>query len=306
MFVNWGDNWQPSNSVVNTAGLTFALTPNVPITTAAITCIVTQPPSGDVRNYVDSVSKLAATPTSLDKATVVLCYTETTSGVYKLSLKGTSTFDECVNNSPFSLTVFPHLPCASTSTAAGTALTLVTAGMAGTFTIQAKDMNYNLRGSQVGDNFVSFVRQALIANNDTYNHDSTDYGTASANAFEDHRATVVDQGDSRYVASFVVTKSVTNSLWFMLGYKGSIMATYYGAAAKGVQFTNVEFTCATSANNCPVAGINDEANFKVRFQGLFRPTKTGKLHFMMTCFGRFALFNCQNSPHRRGSSAIPC
>jgi len=275
------DNWQPSNSVVNTASLTFFLTPEAQIVTSSISCVTTQPPSGDCPNFVDTVNKLAATPTNLDKATVVLRYSVTASGVYKLALRGQSKFDGPVNNSPFPLTVFPHLPCASTSTAAGAALTLVTAGIAGTFTIQSKDMNYNLRGSQVGDNFVSFVRQTLIANIDTYNH-ASDYTDVSLNALVDHPATVIDKGDSTYVASFVATKSVTNSLWSMLGYKGSIMATYYSASqTKRVQFTSVEFTCP-SGNGCPAADITDVGRFSVRFQGLFRPTRTGKMHFKMT------------------------
>jgi len=283
------DNWQPSNSVVSVANLKFFLTPDVQIDMpnmmdAGYCGTPTQPPSGNCPNFVDSVSKLAATPTSLDKATLVLRYTVTTSGVYKLALRGQSKFDGPVNNSPFPLTVFPHLPCASTSTASGTALTLVTAGIAGTFTIQSKDMNYNLRGSQVGDNFVSFVRQSIVPNIDTYNHDATDYASASSNSKGDHRATVVDKGDSRYVLSFVATKSTTNSLWSMLGYRGSIMATYYSASVtKRFQVTAIELTCATyGAANCPAVDLTGELNFKVRFQGLFRPSKTGKLNFMMT------------------------
>jgi len=289
------DNWQPSNSVVSTAQLKFFLSPNVQIDTIDPTCVNSQPPAGDCPNFVDTTTKLAATPTSLDKATVVLRYKVTTSGVYKLALRGLSKFDGPVNNSPFPLTVFPHLPCASTSTAVGTALTLVTAGMAGTFTIQSKDMNYNLRGSQVGDNFVSFVRQALFTSSpniassyDEYNHGS-DFTAVSANTLEDHRATVIDMGDSTYVASFVATKSVTNTLWSMLGYRGSIIATYYSSSyggsppqTMGVKFSSVEFTCSNGQNNCPAAGLNDGPAFKVRFQGLFRPSRSGKLHFKMT------------------------
>jgi hypothetical protein len=66
--------------------------------------------------------------------------------------------DGSVKNSPFPLTVFPHLPCASTSTAAGSALSLVTVGRAEAFTVHARDEFYNRRGSQVGDNYAAFFR----------------------------------------------------------------------------------------------------------------------------------------------------
>ena len=100
-----------------------------------------------------------ATPTDLDDPRLVLRYTVTRSGKYSLAIAGSKSNDGPVYGSPFELTIFPNIACSSTSTAAGAALTLATAGIPGTFTVWARDQYFNLRGSNVGDNFVAHVRQ---------------------------------------------------------------------------------------------------------------------------------------------------
>ena len=105
------------------------------------------------------VSVQVATPTDLDDPRLVLRYTITRAGKYSLAVGGSKANDGPVNRSPFDLTIFPNVACSTTSTAAGASLTLATAGIPGTFTVRARDQYFNLRGSNVGDNFVARVRQ---------------------------------------------------------------------------------------------------------------------------------------------------
>ena len=100
-----------------------------------------------------------STPTALDNPKLTMRYTVTRSGTYSLAIGGSKANDGSVFGAPFDLTIFPNVACASTSTAAGDSLSLATAGIGGTFTIQARDQYYNLRGANAGDNFVARVRQ---------------------------------------------------------------------------------------------------------------------------------------------------
>ena len=116
-----------------------------------------------------------ATPTDLDDPRLVLRYTVTRSGVYSLAVGGSKANDGPVLGSPFALTMFPNVACSSTSTAVGASLTLATAGVPGSFTVFARDQYFNLRGSNVGDNFVARIRQyysnsGLSASSDTNNN----------------------------------------------------------------------------------------------------------------------------------------
>jgi hypothetical protein len=165
-----------------------------------------------------------------------------------MAVKGNTDFEGHTKGSPFSLTVFPNIACSTTSTATSTALTLCTAGDAATYTIQARDSFFNLRGTHVGDNFVARVRQ-----------DTTE-------ALRDHHATVVDNADSTYTLSYVATKSTTNNLWSELANKGSVFAVKTAGGSSSL----VEST----AYKWPMV-----ANNKIRFRGFFRPTKAGTYTF---------------------------
>jgi hypothetical protein len=209
-----------------------------------------------------------ATPTTLDNPNLVLRYTVTRSGKYALGLSGAaSSRDTTVMDSPFELSIFPNVACAATSTAAGAALSLATAGIGGTFTVQSRDEYWNLRGSFVGDNFVARVRQfygsgatnqesSVGANNlecgtgptpcdlswQTYSHGWTtatpltfDWKTSAQGwvPWRDKPARVVDQGDSTYVVSYNTTRSATNYLWVSLALAGGLQATYYTTSTAG-------------------------------------------------------------------------
>eukprot|EP00290_Baffinella_frigidus_P000367 CAMPEP_0180183136 /NCGR_PEP_ID=MMETSP0986-20121125/41047_1 /TAXON_ID=697907 /ORGANISM="non described non described, Strain CCMP2293" /LENGTH=821 /DNA_ID=CAMNT_0022136569 /DNA_START=159 /DNA_END=2622 /DNA_ORIENTATION=+ len=158
------DNWQPDPSVVD-AGVKFTMTDAVTLQPTSVAQDETVP--ADIPSYIDKVSYVGpstnagmqvATPTALDNPKLVMRYTVTRSGTYSLAIGGSKANDGSVFGAPFDLTIFPNVACASTSTAAGDALSLATAGIGGIM-IQARDQYYNLRGANAGDNFVARVRQ---------------------------------------------------------------------------------------------------------------------------------------------------
>jgi hypothetical protein len=261
------DNWQPDPSVVN-AEVKFGMTH-----------VATQQPTNvvqdsltpdDTPSFVDKVSFIGpstnagyqvSTPTDLDNPRLVLRYRVTRSGKYQMALGGSKSNDGPVAGSPFDLTIFPNLACATTSTAAGDSLSLATAGIPGTFTIMARDEYFNLRGSNAGDNFVARVRQY-------YSKGGNNDGVAGMNVIEcgrsgvaceayhtyswgwtttggrDKQANVVDNGDGTYAISYQATRSTTNYVWASFAQAGGLQATYYvgsttdasGAAVGGAEF----------------------------------------------------------------------
>jgi len=160
------DNWQPNPSIMTESTVGFSLTDGtimtsqVPSNTVAgsLLCGTPVAPFGAADCPKFFSGSLVAIPTTADKPTMVMHYIITKSGVYSMKISGSGLNDGSVKNSPFPATVFPHIPCASTSTAVGSALSLVTAGRAAAFTVQARDMFFNKRGSQVGDNYAAFFR----------------------------------------------------------------------------------------------------------------------------------------------------
>jgi hypothetical protein len=173
---------------------------------------------------------------------------------------GTKANDGSVLGSPFALTMFPNVACATTSTATGDALSLATAGIPGIFTIQARDQYYNLRGSNSGDNFVARVRQFYSAPSgataadgvvecgrpgvtcqswQTYNYGSTTVGG------RDKAAAITDRGDGTYVVSYNATRSTTNYVWASFAVAGGLQATYY-TYTTSLSITN-EFGCDPTA-----------------------------------------------------------
>jgi hypothetical protein len=209
----------------------------------------------DNTSYIGDSSlagKQVATPTTLDNPNLVLRYTVTRSGKYSLGLSGvSSTRDTTVMASPFDLTIFPSIACASTSTAAGTSLSLATAGIAATFTVQSRDMYWNVRGTFAGDNFVARVRQfygsgasnlecsATNVCDPSWQTYSNGWVSATPLTFDwktrargwvpwrDKPAQVLDNGDSTYTVSYNTTRSATNYIWVSLAVAGGLQATYY-------------------------------------------------------------------------------
>jgi len=262
------DNWQPSGTVVTTAGMSFSLTDKTQITSYVISNCA----SPSANTYAGDCPSRAsgnfvAVPTTGDKATFTMRYEVTKSGVYSLALQGSNTHDPLVKDAPFPLTVFPHLPCATTSTATSDALTLVTSGIAATYTIQSRDKFYNTRGTHVGDNFVSFIRMS------------------SSNKWRDHHATVVDNADSTYTLSFTATKSTTNQLWAQLAMPGNLIATSYNGASgttPGLNelLTGAAFSMGSSAvcytGQSPAGACNK------KFKGFIRPSNSGTYSFKLS------------------------
>lgn len=161
------ENYQPDPAVA-LAGIQFSAAeadaPYAPMATnQEILQTADKPYFADQVSYIGDptlAGKQIATPTSLDNPRLVLRYTITKSGKYSLNVGGNAASHEsAVMGSPFDLTIYPHRPCSVTSTAAGLSLSIATAGIGSTFTIQARDMYGNERGLHVGDNFVARVRQ---------------------------------------------------------------------------------------------------------------------------------------------------
>jgi len=304
------DNWQPDPSVVE-AGIQFSLSDSVTLQPTAVVQDAVTP--ADIPGFVDTVSYIGpstnaghqvATPTNLDNPRLVLRYTATRSGSYNMVVGGTKANDGSVFGSPFALTMFPNVACATTSTATGDSLSLATAGIPGVFTIQARDQYYNLRGSNSGDNFVARVRQfysvpsgATAAEGvvecgrpgvtcqswQTYNYGSTTVGG------RDKAATITDRGDGTYVVSYNATRSTTNYVWASFAVAGGLQATYYTYTAGDI--TN-EFGCDVTAAtpNCVRTVQTDQSvdfsvtaslttrmpgaatNWAARWTGLVRPS----------------------------------
>ena len=108
----------------------------------------------------------------------------------------------------------------------------------------ARDEYFNLRGSNVGDNFVARVRQYYSKggnNDDAAGMDVVECGRPGAdceayNTYSwgwtttggrDKPATVVDNGDGSYAISYQATRSTTNYVWASFAQAGGLQATYY-------------------------------------------------------------------------------
>jgi len=316
------DNWQPDPSVVD-AGVKFTMTDAVTLQPTSVAQDETVP--ADIPSYIDKVSYVGpstnagmqvATPTALDNPKLVMRYTVTRSGTYSLAIGGSKANDGSVFGAPFDLTIFPNVACASTSTAAGDALSLATAGIGGTFMIQARDQYYNLRGANAGDNFVARVRQFyssgvsdLLHNNfagaavgadviecgrpgaDCGPHNTYSFGFTTTGG-RDKPAAIVDMGDGTYSISYQATRSTTNYLWAAFAVPGGLQATYYNAdpvsgaafSAEGAnrvvrQDMTVDFsiTSATAgAGQQPVS-----AAWSARWSGMVKPSLSGTYTFHM-------------------------
>ena len=217
--------------------------------------------------------KQVATPTTLDDPNLVLRYTVTRSGKYALGMSGAaSARDTTIMGSPYELTIFPSIACASTSTAAGTALSLATAGIGATFTVQSRDMYWNVRGTFVGDNFVARVRQfygtgtlnlECNATNvcdpswQTYSNGWVTYTPLTFDwktkgqgwvPWRDKPAAVVDNGDSTYTVSYNTTRAATNYIWVSLAVAGGIQATYYTSSTPTDYLSDATIFGASGAN----------------------------------------------------------
>ena len=270
------ENYQPNPSVAD-AGIQFTAAATVPpynLTDTNQDTLQTadKPYFADTVSYIGDATLAGtqvATPTSLDNPRLVLRYTITKSGSYSLRIGGsTASHESAVMASPFALNIYPSPPCSVTSTAASSSLSLTTAGVQSAFTIQARDMYGNERGEHVGDNFVVRVRQyygtgatdkvlksdrnkecAGRAGTDvpcedwqTYNSDWVTVGG------RDKLATVVDQGDGTYVASYSVTRSGTNYVWASLAAAGGLQATYYTSSTVTDYDSDTAIYGATGAN----------------------------------------------------------
>jgi len=303
------DNWQPDPSVVD-AAVQFNI---IDASTLQPTFLAQDSLTpDDIPNFVDAVSyigpstnagKQVATPTDLDDPRLVLRYTVTRSGVYSLAVGGSKANDGPVLGSPFALTMFPNVACSSTSTTVGASLTLATAGVPGSFTVFARDQYFNLRGSNVGDNFVARIRQyysnsGLSASSDT-NNNVVECGRPGSNCQNwntynwgwttvggrDKPAQVRDNGDGTYVFSFNATRSTTNYIWSTYAVAGGLQATYYVGATTQPSFNptaaagptgvyvqqdqTVDFSITVSTT----APLNN-VGWTARWTGMVRPSLT--------------------------------
>jgi hypothetical protein len=306
------DNWQPDPSVTD-ADVKFG-----------ITDVATHQPTNvvqdlllpdDIPSFTDKVSYIGpstnagyqvSTPTDLDNPKLVLRYRVTRSGKYGMALGGSKSNDGPVAGSPFDLTIFPNLACATTSTAAGDSLSLATAGIPGTFTIMARDEYFNLRGSNVGDNFVARVRQYYSKggnNDDAAGMDVVECGRPGAdceayNTYSwgwtttggrDKPATVVDNGDGSYAISYQATRSTTNYVWASFAQAGGLQATYYvgattetGGDLGGGEFGAVGATrvvqvdqtvdFSVTASTTRAGTTADNVKWSARWTGMVRPS----------------------------------
>jgi len=196
-----------------------------------------------------------------------------------------------INGSPFKVTVFPAMVCGSLSTASGTSLSIVTAGIAATFTITSRDYMGNTR-TDSQDEYIVFSRANSVF--------------LSLNA--DKIGTVVSQGNGEYVASFqadwkqnsygcVEQTSVEGCIptepWPSVGtthnpghpfhelhvqqlFRGGLMATYYADDSNGL-FTPksvgiismMNLSCSTPSAAAAVQAVSAVAflNVKIAIQG---------------------------------------
>jgi hypothetical protein len=294
------DNWQPDPSVVD-ADVKFGITD---VATHQPTNVVQDSVTpDDVPSFVDKVGYIGpstnagyqiSTPTDLDNPKLVLRYRVTRSGKYSMALGGSKSNDGPVAGSPFDLTIFPNLACATTSTASGDSLSLATAGVPGTFTIMARDEYFNLRGSNVGDNFVARVRQYYSkgGNNDNAAgmdvvecgrpgadceaHNTYSWGWTTTGG-RDKPATVVDNGDGSYAVSYQATRSTTNYVWAAFAQAGGLQATYYlsdqsfGGSQKFEQVDKtVDFSVTGSTKRA--GNTADPTSWSARWTGMVRPS----------------------------------
>jgi hypothetical protein len=177
-----------------------------------------------------------------------------------------------ISGSPFTVTVFPAMVCGTLSTASGNSLSIVTAGMAASFTITSKDYMGNRR-TDSKDEYIVFTRA----------------NSAFPTLNIDNLGTVVPQGNGEYMAAFqanwkqhshgcveetAVEGCVTSSEpWPSVGtathslghpfhdlhvqqlFRGGLMATYYADSAstiytpkKVVMLSAINFSCSSPSN----------------------------------------------------------
>ena len=315
------DNWQPDPSVVD-AGVKFSMIDAATLQPTSVVQDETVP--ADVPSFVDKVSYIGpstnagsqvATPIDLDNPKLVLRYTVTRSGTYSLGIGGSKANDGSVYGAPYDLTIFPNVACASTSSAAGDALSLATAGITATFTIQARDQYYNLRGANSGDNFVARVRQFYSSGDtdglhggggaasegtqviecgrpgaDCEAHNTYSWGYTTTGG-RDKPAAVVDMGDGTYTVSYQATRSTTNYLWAAFAIPGGLMATYYNADPSGAAFSatganrvveqaqTVDFS--VTAATIAAAQQPASAKWSARWSGMVKPSLSATYTFHM-------------------------
>ena len=300
------ENWQPDPAVA-LAGIRFTATQveggfNTTLTNQEILQTADKPFFADHVSYIGDpilAGTQVATPTLLDNPKLILRYTITRSGKYSLNVGGNgASHESAVMGSPFGLTIYPSPPCSVTSTASSQALSIATAGVRSTFTIQARDMYGNERGWHVGDNFVARVRQyygsgttdnvlkvdrnkecagragiadTLCENWMTYNSDWHTIGG------RDKQASVVDQGDSTYVVSYDVTRSGTNYVWASLAQAGGLQATYYISSSSSDYLSDDSIYAATQLNR--VVQTDNTVDFSVTSAAptIYGTSRDGKL-----------------------------
>jgi hypothetical protein len=196
-----------------------------------------------------------------------------------------------IAGSPFKVTVFPAMVCGSLSIATGTSLSIVTAGMAASFTITSRDYMGNMR-TDSNDEYIVFSRANNII--------------SSSNA--DKIGSVVSQGNGAYVASFQVDwkqnsygcveqTSVEGCIptepWPSVGtthnpghpfhelhvqqlFRGGLMATYYADDSNGLftpksvgVISTMNFSCSVPSTSAALQAVSAASfsNVKVFMQG---------------------------------------
>lgn len=206
-------------------------------------------------------------PNGAGVSTVILRNTITRSGMFNLHLKATNLLDGAVQGSPFSITVLPHLQCATASTAFGSDpprfITFLTAGVPATFTVTVRDMFSNLRTMSVATDLVCLSRQVGLRDRN---------GTVSATG----------PNSGSFSCTAVATLAGTQQVWARLVSYGALSATYYSFATDTPVFTEITSKALDFSTTAGMTALGVDIGLRARFTGVLRPTSAETYVFTAT------------------------
>jgi hypothetical protein len=170
------------------------------------------------------------------------------------------------------LQIFPAIACASTSSVHGTCLSLVTAGIASTMTIQMRDEFLNLRTQE---NDLNYVVEVSVKRFPVTNEPS---------AF----TVCVPSGETKgkHMCSYVITRAQASLIDVYLNFESGLEATYYDDS----NFLNAKASynqhdVSSLQGSAAPSVLTNDGKWSANFEGSIRSPRSSMINFAIDCEG---------------------